>query len=339
MRRPEVMVRRALLAILVLAVIAAAVVGGWLHHSLWGARSVRAVSLEISAGSSARDILMQLHSEGLMPSVLAGRIYLRVAESGRTLHFGHYHFPPSSRPVDVLDTIIQGAVEMFTVTVVEGSEAADIGAQFTAMGVGAIDDWERFVTDVRWLGRLVPDAPSLEGFFFPDTYRFAVGISAERVARHLVERFEKVWEEETRGSGELWGSTLEIVTLASMVEAETSIEDERRLIAGVFANRLRRGMLLQCDPTVAYSLKRRGEWKGRLLRVHWEIDDPYNTYRYHGLPPGPINSPGRAALAAAIYPATTPHLYFVARPSGGHAFSKTLSEHNRAVAQLLSSRR
>jgi len=154
-----------------------------------------------------------------------------------------------------------------------------------------------------------------------------------------VKRFEEVWEEETRGAGELWGSTLEIVTLASMVEAETSLEDERRLIAGVFANRLRRGMLLQCDPTVVYALKRRGEWKGRLLRVHWEIDDPYNTYRHPGLPPGPINSPGRAALAAAIRPATTSYLYFVARPGGGHAFSKTLSEHNRAVAQLLSSRR
>ena len=154
-----------------------------------------------------------------------------------------------------------------------------------------------------------------------------------------MERFEEVWAEETRSAGELWGSALEIVTLASMVEAETSLEDERSLIAGVFANRLRRGMLLQCDPTVVYSLKRRGEWRGRLLRVHWEVDDPYNTYRYPGLPPGPINSPGRAALAAAIRPATTPFLYFVARPGGGHAFSKTLSEHNRAVAQLLSSRR
>ena len=98
-------------------------------------------------------------------------------------------------------------------------------------------------------------------------------------------------------------------------------------------------MLLQCDPTVIYALKRRNEWKGRLLRIHWEVDDPYNTYRHAGLPPGPINSPGRAALAAAISPPATPYLYFVAKPGGGHWFSKTLSEHNRAVARLMSSRR
>jgi UPF0755 protein len=333
------MLRRALLTTLVLLALGAAAAGVWFHHSLWGTRSGRAVSLEITAGSPAREILAKLHSEGLMPSVLAGRIYLRAADSGGVLHYGHYRFPPASRPVDVLDAIVEGAVEMFTATVVEGSEATDIGALFADLDVGTVDDWRKFVTEVKWVENLAPDAPSLEGFFFPDTYRFAVGISAKDVAQHLVEHFEKVWEEETGGVDELWGSTLEIVTLASMVEAETSLEDERRQIAGVFANRLRRGMLLQCDPTVVYSLKRRGEWKGRLLRVHWEIDDPYNTYRHPGLPPGPINSPGRAALAAAIHPATTPYLYFVARPGGGHAFSKTLSEHNRAVAQLLSSRR
>jgi UPF0755 protein len=158
-------------------------------------------------------------------------------------------------------------------------------------------------------------------------------------ARHLVQRFEEVWAEETHDLKQLWGSPLEIVTLASLVEAETPLEKERRMIAGVFANRLRRGMLLQCDPTVIYSLKRRSEWRGRLLRIHWEVDDPYNTYRHPGLPPGPINSPSRTALAAAIHPETTPYLYFVAQPGGGHTFSKTLSEHNRAVARLMSSRR
>jgi UPF0755 protein len=132
---------------------------------------------------------------------------------------------------------------------------------------------------------------------------------------------------------------LEIVTLASLVEAETSIDEERALVAGVFLNRLRRGMLLQCDPTVVYALKRRNEWRGRLLRIHWEVDDPYNTYRYPGLPPGPINCPGRAAIAAALAPASTPYLYFVARPGGGHTFSESLAEHNRAVARLRAKRR
>ena len=333
------MVRRALLVICVLTAISAATAGVWFHRSLWGTQSERPVVLEITAGSTAREILAQLHAVQLLPSVLAGRIYLRALEPGAPLHYGHYRFPAASRPVDVLETILEGAVEMFTVTVVEGSEAAAINEQFVALGVGTAEEWREFGGRIEWITKLVPGAPSLEGFFFPDTYRFAKGIPAERVARHLVERFGVVWTEEVEGTDGLWGSTLEIVTLASLVEAETSLDAERRLIAGVFVNRLRRGMLLQCDPTVVYSLKRRNEWRGRLLRIHWEVDDAYNTYRHPGLPPGPINSPGRAALAAAIRPESTPYLYFVADPGGGHAFSKTLSEHNRAVARLMSSRR
>ena len=127
--------------------------------------------------------------------------------------------------------------------------------------------------------------------------------------------------------------------MASLVEAETSLPEERARVAGVYLKRLRRGMLLQCDPTVVYALKRREEWTGRLLRIHWEMDDPYNTYRYPGLPPGPINSPGRAAIVAAMHPEPTPYLYFVARPGGGHTFSRTLDEHNRAVAELRRSHR
>jgi len=333
------MLRRALLVTLVVAVVGGTTGGVWFHRNLWGTRSERPVGLEVTAGSTARGILAQLHTAQLVPSVLAGRIYLRAWESGRALHYGHYRFPAASRPVDVLETILEGAVEMFAVTVVEGSEAAAIGEQFANLGVGTVEEWRGFGSRVEWVTELAPEAPSLEGFFFPDTYRFAVGIPAGVAARHLVQRFEEVWTEETHDVEQLWGSPLEIVTLASLVEAETPVDTERRMIAGVFANRLRRGMLLQCDPTVVYSLKRRSEWRGRLLRIHWEVDDPYNTYRHPGLPPGPINSPGRSALAAAIHPETTPYLYFVAQPGGGHTFSKTLSEHNRAVARLMSSRR
>ena len=333
------MIRRALSLTAILCAVGGTIAGLWFYRSLWGVHSQRTVELEIAAGSTAREILAQLHDEDLLPSVLAGRIFLKTLAPGRPLYYGHYRFPPASRPIDVLESILEGGVEMFTVTIVEGSESAEIGQQFADLGLGSVEEWRDFGRRSEWIDAVAPGAPSLEGFFFPDTYRFAVGISPERVAHHLVERFRSVWSEEAGKAEELWGSTLEIVTLASMVEAETSLEEERRLIAGVFANRLRRGMLLQCDPTVVYALKRRNEWKGRLLRIHWEVDDPYNTYRYAGLPPGPINSPGRAALAAAIDPPATPYLYFVAKPGGGHAFSKTLSEHNRAVARLMSSRR
>ncbi len=333
------MVRRVLLAVLLITATAAAVGGLWFHRSLWGSRSAVAVELEIPEGSTARDILGQLHAANLMPSTFAGRAYLKVFAPRQSLHYGHYRFPANSRPVDALATILEGAVEMFAVTIVEGWDVEEISHHFADRHLGTVDQWRAFSQRTDWLSDTAPDAPSLEGFFFPDTYRFAVGTSPERIARHLVERFQEVWLEEAELAGELWGSALEIVTLASLVEAETSLEEERALIAGVFANRLRRGMLLQCDPTVVFALKRRNEWNGRLLRVHWEVDDPYNTYRYSGLPPGPINSPGRAALAAAITPQETSYLYFVAKPGGGHAFSRTLAEHNRAVARLMSSRR
>lgn len=313
--------------------------GLWLHYVLWGFRSDRPVSLEIAAGTPARRILAELQDNHLLPSTLAARLYLRAQSHGRSLHFGRYQFNSGLRPVDVLEIVLDGNVEMFEITVVEGESASEIGHRFSTVGVGTEEEWRLLVTRVDWIAPAVPDAPSLEGFLFPDTYRFAVGVNAESAARHLTERFLSVWREERAASGAPWGTSLEMVTLASLVEAETSIDAERAVIAGVFVNRLRRGMLLQCDPTVVYALRRRNEWQGRLLRVHWEVDDPYNTYRYPGLPPGPINSPGRAALAGALHPEATPYLYFVARPGGGHTFSRTLTEHNQAVAELRASRR
>jgi len=330
---------RTVLALALAALTAVAGGGAWLHHNLWGSRSTTAVELEISAGTPARRIIEELNDHDLVPSTLAARLYLVARGEGRSMHYGRYRFASGLRPADVLEMVLDGNVEMFEVTVVEGDSAEEIGALFTTLGVGTREEWTDLRSRVEWISPVVSDAPSLEGFFFPDTYRFALGIAAEDAARHLTERFLSVWREEREASGPPWGSALEIVTLASLVEAETSDEEERPIIAGVFVNRLRRGMLLQCDPTVVYALKRRDEWRGRLLRVHWELDDPYNTYRYPGLPPGPINCPGRAAIAAALKPAQTPYLFFVARPGGGHTFSRTLSEHNRAVAALRASRR
>ena len=325
---------RIFLAVCLAVLILATATGAWFHHALWGTQSISRVEMRVFAGSTAREILAGLQNDGLLSSELAGRLYLRGWARGRSFHYGRYVFAPGSRPVDVIETILDGRVEMFELTIIEGSEAENIGEQFVALGVGSADRWGALTDNTDWIADLAPEAPSLEGFLFPDTYRFAVGIPLERAARHLVERFEEVWRQEAQGVDEPWGSVFEVVTLASLVEAETSIDEERARIAGLFVNRLRRGMLLQCDPTVVYALKRRNEWRGRLYRIHWEIDHPYNTYRNPGLPPGPINSPGRAALAAALHPESTPYLYFVAQPGGGHAFSRTLTEHNRAVARL-----
>ena len=328
--------------LLAAAVTVAAIGAGlaWWWSNLYHARSPASAEIVVPEGSSGREVIDRLHEQGLLPSALAGRLYLRRAGDGRSIRWGHYRFAAGSRPVDVLERLLDGRVEMISATVVEGSDLAETAEQMAAAGIGSEADWLAAAARVDWVEGLVPEAVSLEGFFFPDTYSFAAGVSVDEAARHLVDRFLAVWSEERAElPGELWGSAYDIVILASLVEAETGVAGERSRVAGVYLNRLRRGMLLQCDPTVITSLKRRGEWTGRLLRVHWAVDDPYNTYRYPGLPPGPINSPGRAAIRAALSPEEHGYLYFVAAPGGGHTFSRTLAEHNRAVAVWQRSRR
>ena len=293
----------------------------------------------IAPGQTLSEVLHELEGSGLIPSVLVGRLYVTVCGRDRAPRFGHYRMAAGSRPVDALEQVLAGRVETVAVTVVEGSSALEIGDQLSAAGFGTPQAWQALIRRTDWIGDIAPGAESLEGFLFPDTYHFAAGTPAKHVAWHMVERYREIWRAQAAARDGLWGSQLEVVTLASLVEAETSLAEERPRIAGVFLNRLRRGMLLQCDPTVVFALKRRGEWQGRLLRVHWQLEDPYNTYRFPGLPPGPINSPGAAAIAAAVDPEPHSLLYFVARPGGGHNFSRTLREHNQAVVRLQRSRR
>lgn len=295
--------------------------------------------LEVPEGAPAASALVDLRDLGLIPSPLAARLYIAARGRGRSPRFGRYLFPSGGRPVDVLEQLLDGRVEIVTVTVLEGTGARDIGERFAASGIGTPAEWTALLGNAAWVHDIAPEASSLEGFLFPDTYRAPAGASAERVARLMVQRFHEVWREEVAVGASRWAPPLQVVTLASMVEAETPVAAERARIAGVFVNRLRLGMLLQCDPTVAFALKRRGEWSGHLLRAHWQLDDPYNTYRYPGLPPGPINCPGRASLAAAMRPERHDYLYFVAKPGHGHAFSSSLEEHNRAVAALQRARR
>jgi UPF0755 protein len=334
---------RWLLRVVIAATVTATVlaVGGgvWLWWELSRPRVHHDIEVVVPEGATVTAVTERLAAAGVAPSPLASRLYITTRASGRAPRFGRYRFAAGTRPWEALEQVLDGRVAMFEVTLVEGLTAAETGAAFVATGVGDPDTWAGLVADPGLIADLAPRATSLEGFLFPDTYRFAVGIEPRRVVSTLIREFETVWDEIDRGPDTRWGSVDEVVTLASLVEAETSLEDERRRIAGVFINRLDRGMLLQCDPTVVYALKQRGTWTGRLLRVHWQLDDPYNTYRYPGLPPGPINSPGRAALVAALDPEVHDFLYFVARPEGGHAFSRTLAEHNRAVARLRRARR
>jgi UPF0755 protein len=188
------------------------------------------------------------------------------------------------------------------------------------------------VRDSAWRADLGITAPTLEGYLFPDTYTFAKGTSARAVVRTMLDRFEAVWRDDWTARLAVLGITRhEAVTMASLVEKEARIADERPTIAAVYWNRVRVGMRLQADPTVQYALP---EHVDRLLFVHLEVDSPYNTYRYDGLPPGPIASPGASSLAAALHPADVPYLFFVAHPDGHHEFRRTFQEHQQAIAMV-----
>jgi len=312
--------------------------GLWWHQMLWTPTQTPEMTLEIQPGAASTTILHQLADAEILRSILAGRLYLEGAARGREMRWGTYDIPAGVRPVEVLEMFLQGRVKQFHLTIIEGLSGEEIMGILAEAGVARTEDWPSVTGDPTLVADLAPSAPSLEGFLFPDTYTFSTGVDAAFVARVMVDRFRSVWAEAQAAGYRSSMTPFDIVTLASLVEAETSVPEERRRVAGVFVNRLRRGMLLQCDPTVVFALKRRGEWSGRLLRVHWNIDDSYNTYRYPGLPPGPINSPGRAALHAALDPESHNLLYFVADDSGGHTFSSTLKEHNRAVAKRKRSR-
>jgi len=328
---------RRLLTLLLVAVLAAAGAAAW---ALLRPGPEREVVLRVERGAPLVQVLEEARREGLLPSTLVARAWLAVQEKDRHVRWGRYRVPPRSRPVDVLRQLLEGRVAMVVVTVPEGLTLAEVSELMVKAGIGTAGEWRKVTRTPEWIADLAPGARDLEGFLFPDTYRFAEGTTAASAAHHMVDRFRAVWASIVAEGPCSWDATpFEVVTLASLVEAETSLPEERPTVAGVYLNRLRRGMLLQCDPTVVFVLKREGRWTGRLLRKDLEMDDPYNTYRYPGLPPGPINSPGRAALEAACRPATVPHLYFVASPGGGHRFSRTLSEHNRAVARWRRSRR
>jgi len=186
----------------------------------------------------------------------------------------------------------------------------------------------------RLIADFDPDATDLEGYLFPETYNFASGTGEREIVENLIKTFRQRFERDVRpvlargGSGR---GVRQLVTLASIVEKEARVDSERPTIAAVYSNRIQRGIGLAADPTVIYALKRLGRWNGNLRREDLRMESPYNTYRWAGLPPGPICSPGLASLAAAAAPATVPYLYFVARNDGTHVFAETLVEHNRNV--------
>lgn len=321
------------MAALALVAASAAVLVHW--ASLPVAPGSRAtVRVVIPAGSSVEGIGEILHREGLVRHPLAFRALVEWLGVATRLRAGEYDLSPGMGLREIVRRLVRGEVVTYPFTVPEGATVEQIADILEREGLA---DRDRFLAEARRaeLAPFPPPDPSavrypLEGYLFPETYRVPRGTTESELIELMVRQFRKVWEEELAAEAAGRGlSVQEVVTLASIVEKETGVPGERPLVAGVFWNRLRRGMPLQADPTVLYAL---GKTAGLLLS-ELGADSPYNTYLYRGLPPGPICNPGREALRAAIAPADTDYLYFVATGDGTHHFSRTLSEHLQAVAR------
>jgi len=290
------------------------------------------VFIEIPQGAGSVAIAKRLADAGVVHDVHSFRLALWLTGEGRRLQAGEYRFdrPVSAR--QVAGKIARGEVYVCPITFPEGLTIKQMAAIYEAKGFGPAADFSAAAKNVALVSAIDPEAHDLEGYLFPDTYKLPRKATAAQLAARMVQGFMRALTPDLIDAADARHLTVrQLVTLASIVEKETGNNDERPLVAAVYTNRLRLGMGLQCDPTVIYALDRAGRYSGNLTRENLQFDSPYNTYRYAGLPPGPIASPGRASLEAAAHPADVPYLYFVSRNDGTHAFASTLDEHNRNV--------
>lgn len=287
------------------------------------------VVLEVSPGSSLQRVARELQDAGAIRSALALQLVARWRQQSDRIQAGRYRFEETATPGTILGRLIRGDVEKVGLTIPEGFTLQQIIERIVAQNYGrAARLWE-LARDPEFIASLEVPGSTLEGYLFPETYLFAPGISERALLRMMVEEFHRQVDEALLESAARLGLDLhQLVTLASIIEKETALVEEMPLIASVFHNRLERNIPLQTDPTVIYGLP---AFDGNLTRKHLETPSPYNTYLIRGLPPGPIASPGAAALHAAAHPARSDYLYFVARGDGSHQFSRTLREHNAAV--------
>jgi len=284
---------------------------------------------DVAAGESLPEIARRLEEAGLVRHRLAVELLGRRRDLAGRLQRGEYELSPAQTPQEMLEQIASGRVVTHEVSFPEGFTAVQFAERLARAGLADRDSFLAVVRDPGTPGQLGVEGSSLEGYLFPETYRFARGLAPVDLARAMVEQFREVWDGIAPMARERGLSMREVVILASLVEKETGAADERPLIASVFLNRLRRGMRLETDPTVIYGI---ADFDGNLRRRDLEnAANPFNTYRIAGLPPGPIANPGADSLRAAVEPAQTEYLYFVSRNDGSHTFSKTYAEHLVAV--------
>jgi len=330
--------KRFLLMLFFLALAVAAWFGYGVYHRVFypfqGYEKSAVVLIESGMPVSAIGKALQRH--GVIASASEFTRYYRLFFAGRKLKAGEYLFDGPLTMRQVIDKLEQGKAILYRVTVKEGLWIGETAQVLEAAGLFPAADFLRAARSPALIHDLDPEAKDLEGYLFPDTYMVRKDITAREMAALMVDHFRQnftntfIWRARDIGF-----SIRQAVIMASLVEKETANRDERFLVSSVFHNRLRKGMLLDCDSTIIYALKKAGSYDGNLRWDDLKSDSPYNTRRHRGLPPGPIANPGYASLEAALYPENTEYLYFVAKDGSSHYFSRTLAEHNRAVRKFV----
>lgn len=287
------------------------------------------VFLDFPHGTSTNSIGRRLADAGVIRS--RWEFWLaRLVERGRRPQAGEYRFDKEASPLDVFDRLARGDIFYYELTVPEGKNMFDIANAVEGLGLFSASQFLAAARSPALIRDIDPQAPTLEGYLFPSSYRLSRHTTPEQLCRMMTGKFREMWR-----SLQTTASPHETVTLASLVEKEGKLAQERPVIAAVFENRLRVGMKLDCDPTTIYAALLDSRYRGVIHRSDLESENAYNTYRHRGLPPGPIANPGIASLKAVLEPAESEALYFVLRPdgSGGHEFSHTIAAHQAATAR------
>ena len=291
------------------------------------------IRVEVPRGASMSQVADSLAAHDIVDGAFAFRLYARFKGKAGSIKAGTYEFRRGAGWDRLLDDLANGRVVNDRLVIPEGWDIRRIAPGLADIAGVPEDSVQTMLFDTSMPGRFGVPGPTLEGYLFPATYTFPVNAPLDSLVARIVARYRDVWTPERRARADSMGmSEREVITLASIVEAEARRPEELRTISAVYHNRLRRNYPLQADPTVQYAL---GERQARLLYAHIDssAENPYNTYRRPGLPPGPIGSPGEAAIDAALDPDTVSYFFFVARPDGSHVFTRTFAEHQRAVAQ------
>ena len=320
---------------LILVLLTVLAVGGWLAWALMTPVTPEGQKfVMLRPGYSTRRIATELEAAGVIRSRLGFILWHRIHRK-QSLKAGEYLFDKKARTLDVYNRLVRGDIYVHTVVIPEGFTMFDIAQAVQDAGLGSSQEFLAVAqSNTGLISDLAPDAKTLEGYLFPNTYEFTRTQSMKDIAAAMVKQFRQVAEQIGLNPSGQNADVQKTVTMASIIEKETAVPEERSVVASVYYNRLARNIALQADPSVIYAELLNGNYAGALHHSDMQFQSAYNTYTHPGLPPGPIGNPGRNSLEAALHPAQTDYYYFVSDGNGHHRFSRSLEEHNQNVAKL-----